>query len=84
MLIMLMAIILFVLAMIRKYTRQPVRGEFFLGMAVLAAGIYCFIGTDTLTIFYNAQEAYEMQEYLVLLMPLFFRRITIDKTDIHV
>ncbi len=70
-LIMLMAIILFVLAMIRKYTRQPVRGEFFLGMAVLAAGIYCFIGTDTLTIFYNAQEAYEMQEYLVLLMPLF-------------
>lgn len=70
-LIVLMAIIMFVLAMIRQYTRQPARGEVFLGLTGLAAGIYCFIGTDTLSIFYDVQEAYEMQEYLVLLLPLF-------------
>lgn len=70
-LIMIMAIIMFVLGVIRRYTRQPFRGEFFLGLANLAAGIYCFIGTDTLSIFYDVQEAYEMQEYLVLLIPLF-------------
>ncbi len=70
-LIILMSIIMFVLAMIRLYTRQPARGELFLGLTGLAAGIYCFIRTDTLSIFYNVQEAYEMQEYLVLLMPLF-------------
>ncbi len=70
-LIILMSIIMFVLAMIRLYTRQPLRGELFLGLTGLAAGIYCFIGTDTLSIFYDVQEAYEMQEYLVLLLPLF-------------
>ena len=70
-LILLMAIIMFVLAVIRWYTHQPVRGEIFLGLAGLIAGIYCFIGTDTLNIFYNIQEAYEMQEYLVLVFPLF-------------
>ena len=70
-LILLMAIIMFVLTLIRKYTRQPARGELFLGLAGLAAGVYCFIGTDTLSIFYDAQEAYEMQEYLVLLLPIF-------------
>ncbi len=70
-LIVMMAIIMFVLAMIRHYTSQPGRGETFLGLAGLAAGIYCFIGTDTLSIFYDVQEAYEMQEYLVLLIPLF-------------
>ncbi|MCI8298885.1 MAG: response regulator [Lachnospiraceae bacterium] len=69
-LIMLMSIITFVLALIRVYTRQPARGELFLGLAGFASGIYCFISTDTLSIFYNAQEAYEMQEYLVLLMPI--------------
>ncbi len=69
--ILLMAIIMFVLVLIRRYTRQPVRGELFLGLTGLAAGIYCFIGTDTLNIFYNVQEAYEMQEYLVLMLPLF-------------
>ncbi len=70
-LIVLMAIIMFVLAVIRRYTRQPARGELFLGLTGLAAGVYCFIGTDTLNIFYDVQEVYEMQEYLVLLLPLF-------------
>lgn len=70
-LIMIMTIIMFVLALIRRYTHQPARGELFLGLVGLSTGIYCFIRTDTLNIFYNAQEAYEMQEYLVLLFPLF-------------
>lgn len=70
-LIIIMAIIMFVLALIRRYTRQAPRGEMYLALAGFAAGIYCFIGTDTLSIFYNMQEAYEMQEYLVLLLPLF-------------
>ncbi len=70
-LIILMTIIMFVLALIRHYTHQPVRGEFFLGLAGMVTGVYYFIGTDTLNIFYNVQEAYEMQEYLVLLLPLF-------------
>ena len=33
-------------------------------------GIYCFIRTDTLSIFYNIYEVYEIQEYLVILFPL--------------
>ncbi len=70
-LIMLMAIIMFVLAVIRHYTGQPPRGEVYLGLMGLSAGLYCFIGTDTLNIFYSLDEAYEMQEYLVLLSPLF-------------
>lgn len=70
-LIMLVAIIMFVLALIRRYTCQPARGELFLGLTGVAAGVYCFIGTDTLSIFYDVQEVYEMQEYLVLLIPLF-------------
>ncbi len=70
-LIILVSIIMFVLALIRRYTRQPARGEMFLGLAGLAAGIYCFIETDTLSILYDVQEAYEMQEYLILLLPLF-------------
>lgn len=69
-LILIMSIIMFVLALIRRYTRQPQRGELFLGLAGLAADIYCFIWTDTLNIFYSLQEAYEMQEYLALLVPL--------------
>lgn len=69
-LIIIMAIIMFVLALIRRYTRQAPRGEMYLALAGFAAGIYCFIGTDTLSIFYDMQEAYEMQEYLVLLLPL--------------
>lgn len=70
-LIIIMAIIMFVLALIRKHTNQPSRGEIFLGLAGLFAGIYCFIGTHTLSIFYDIQEAYVIQEYLVLLIPLF-------------
>jgi len=69
-LITIMAIIMFVLAVIRRYTCQPDRGELFLGLTGLAAGIYCFIGTDTLSIFYNVHAAYEMQEYLLLMLPL--------------
>lgn len=42
-----------------------------MGLVGLFTGIYCFIRTDTLNIFHNAQEAYEMQEYLVLFFPLF-------------
>lgn len=70
-LIIIMAIILFVLALIRKYTKQPSRGELFLGFAEIAAGIYCFIGTDTLNTFYNLQAPYALQKYLVLIIPLF-------------
>ena len=70
-LILLMAVIMFVFTLIRRYTRQPARGELSLALVGLAAGIYCFIETDTLSIFYNVQEAYEMQEYLILLLPLF-------------
>lgn len=70
-LIIIMAIIMFILALIRRHTNQPTRGELFLGLADLAAGIYYFIGTDILSLFYEVHEAYEMQEYLVLLLPLF-------------
>ena len=65
------SIVMFMLAIIRQYTCQPARGEIFLGMAGMVCSTYCFIGTDTLNIFYNLYEAYEMQEYLVLLFPLF-------------
>lgn len=70
-LIVITAILMFVLATIRRFTQQPSRGEQYLGLTGLAAGLYCFIGTDTLSVFYNIQEAYEMQEYLALLIPLF-------------
>lgn len=70
-LMVIMAIVLFVLAIIRQYTRQPARGEIFIGLAGLVSGTYCFIGTDTLSVFYDIQEAYKMQEYLVLLFSLF-------------
>lgn len=70
-LIIIMAIIMFVLALIRKHTDQPSRGELFLGLAGVAAGIYCFIWTNTLSLFYNMQEAYVLQEYLAMLILLF-------------
>ena len=70
-LIVITAIIMFVLAMIRWYTSQPSRGELYLGLFGLTAGVYCFIGTDTLNIFFNLREAYVMQEYLMLMLPLF-------------
>lgn len=70
-LIVIMAIIMFVLALIRRYTSQPTRGELLLGLLGLVAGLYYFIETNTLSIFYGIQEAYEMQEYLILLISLF-------------
>lgn len=70
-LIIIMAMIMFVLALIRKRTNQPPRGELLLGLTGLSAGIYCFIGTNTLSIFYNMHVAYVMQEFLVLLIILF-------------
>lgn len=70
-LMLLMAFIMFMIALIRWYTHQPSRGEVFFGMASVAAGIYCFIGTGALSIFYDMDEAYAAQVYLVLLIPLF-------------
>ena len=70
-LIMLMAFLMFVLTLIRKYTHQPPRGEVYLGLIGIAAGINCFIVTDALAIFYNIQEAYAMPEYLTLMVSLF-------------
>ncbi len=70
-LIVISAIILFVLALIRWYTNQPSRGGLFLGLFGLTAGIYCFIGTDTLNLFFDMQGIHVLQEYLMLMMPLF-------------
>ena len=70
-LMMIVAVIMFVLALIRRYTCQPPRGEFLLGLAGMSAGSYFFIGTDTLSIFYDIHEAYVIQDYLLLLIPLF-------------
>ncbi len=70
-LIMLMSFLLFVLALIRKYTRQPLRGEGYLGLVSAALGVSCFIATDALFVFYKIQEAYVMQEYLTLMAALF-------------
>ena len=70
-LIIITAIIMFVLALIRWYTNQPSRGEFYLGLFGLTAGIYCFIGSNTLNIFFDMHNAYIMQEYLMLMLPMF-------------
>ena len=70
-LIMISAIIMLVLAMMRWYTGQPSRGESLLGLFGLTASIYCFIGTDPFELFFIMQEAYLMQEYLMLVLPLF-------------
>ncbi|MDE6921179.1 MAG: hypothetical protein K2P89_14950, partial [Lachnospiraceae bacterium] len=70
-LMLFIAFVMFMLALIRRYTRQPQRGEVYLGLSGIAAGVYCFIKTDTLSIFYNLYEPYVMQEYLVVLVPLF-------------
>ncbi len=70
-LMLFMAFVMFMLALIRRYTRHPQRGEVYLGLSGIAAGVYCFIKTDTLGIFYNLYEPYVMQEYLVVLVPLF-------------
>lgn len=69
-LIIIMAIIMLMLALIRKYANHPSRGELFLGLAEISAGTYFFIGTGTLDLFYNIQAPYAAQEYLVLIIPL--------------
>lgn len=66
-----MSVIMFVMALIRASTRQAARGELFMGLVGIVAGVYCFIATDTLNLFYNLPEAYEIQVYLALLMPIF-------------
>lgn len=70
-LIVVSAIILFVLALVRWCTRQQSRGGIFLGLFGLTAGIYCFAGTDTLNLFFDMQGVRMLQEYLMLMMPLF-------------
>lgn len=70
-LIIMMSVLMFVLELIRRHTNQPSRGEVYLGLAGIAVGIFFFVGTHTLNIFYNIWAAYEIQEYLVLLMPIF-------------
>lgn len=70
-LIVISAIILFVLALIRWCTRQQSRGGIFLGLFGLTAGVYCFVGTDTVNLFLDMQGVWVLQEYLMLLMPLF-------------
>ena len=70
-LIVISAIILFVLALIRWCTRQQSRGGIFLGLFGLTAGIYCFAGTDTLNLFFGIEGVQVLQEYLMLMMPLF-------------
>ncbi|NBI71452.1 response regulator [Clostridiaceae bacterium] len=77
-LIVIIAIVMLVLALIRRYTGRPDRGEMILAWFGCTAGVYCFIGTDTLSIFYNLQEAYVMQGYLAMMLPvllaLYFER----------
>ena len=70
-LIVIAAIILFVLALIRWCTRQQNRGGIFLGLFGLTAGIYCFVGTDAVKSFLGLQGAQVLQEYLMLMLPLF-------------
>ena len=43
----------------------------YLGLFGLTAGVYCFIGTETFFLFFNIYEALVLQEYLMLMLPLF-------------
>lgn len=70
-LIVISAIILFVLALIRWCTRQQSRGGIFLGLFGLTAGVYCFVSTDTVSLFLDMQGIQVLQEYLMLMLPLF-------------
>lgn len=70
-LIVISAIILFVLALIRWCTRQQSRGGIFLGLFGLTAGVYCIVGTDTVNLLLDMQGVRVLQEYLMLMMPLF-------------
>lgn len=69
--IVLTAFLMFVLALIRQYTHQLVRGELYLGFLGVAAAVRCFIATGTLEIVYKLPEAYVMREYLALMVLLF-------------
>lgn len=70
-LLVITAMILFVLALIRWYTGQSRQGELYLGLFGLVAGIHCFIGTDTFYLFFDMPQVYVIEEYLMLLLPLF-------------
>ncbi|MEY8321667.1 response regulator [Lachnospiraceae bacterium 46-61] len=70
-LIILTAFLMFLLELIRRYTHQPQKGELYIGLVCIAAGVSCFIATDTLAIFYNIHEAYTMQAYFPLMISLF-------------
>lgn len=70
-LILFSAIIMFVFALIRWYTNQQSWNGLFLGLFALTTGIYCFIGTDILNLFFDMQGIHVLKEYLMLLMPLF-------------
>ena len=61
-LIVISAVILFVLAVIRWYTNQPSQGGLFLGLFGLTAGVYCFIGTDTMKLFFDMHGNHVLQE----------------------
>ena len=69
--IMLTAFLMFLLEVIRRYTRQPLKGEMYLGFVCIAAGVSCFIATDTLTVFYDMPEAYIMRAFFPLMVSLF-------------
>lgn len=70
-LILVTAVVMLMLALIRWHTGQPGRGELFLGLFGLVAGVYSFIGTNTLPIFfYNTEGAYMVQDYIALMLPL--------------
>lgn len=70
-LLVITAMILFVLALIRWYTSQSKRGELHLGLFGLVAGIHCFIGTDTFFLFFDMPQVYVIEEYLMVMLPLF-------------
>lgn len=70
-LIILTAFLMFLLELIRRYTHQPQKGELYIGLVCIAAGVSCFIATDTLAIFYNIHEAYTIQAYFPLMISLF-------------
>lgn len=70
-LIVISAIILFVLALIRWCTRQQSRGGIFLGLFGLIAGVYCLAGTDAINHFLGMQGTTLIQQYLMLMLPLF-------------
>ncbi|NDO45375.1 response regulator [Clostridium sp. MD294] len=70
-LIILSAFLMLLLELIRRYTHQLTKGELYIALVCIAAGISCFIATDTLSIFYNIHEAYTLQEYFPLMISLF-------------